>query len=519
MVRSSASNVTRVPRKSILQSELAPPVACAGGEPSRSLAARASADFRGARGYNPPMQIPGYAIQQLIGQGGVAAVYLAEQRSLGRQVVLKVLDTRAASLETVERFLNEGRIIASLNHPHIITIFDIGRSSDAVYISMEYVEGGDLKERMQQQVFAPLEALDLIANIAAALAAAHDSGIVHRDVKPGNILFRKDGTPLLGDFGIAKRLDGDPNLTMTGMFVGSPNYMAPEQSEEGPIDGRVDLYALGVIFFEMLTGTRPYQSDSVIDVILQHKQAPVPTLPHGLEQFQDLLNLMMAKARTARFRDAHALIHFVDHLRDIERRRLAALLAAHPDIERTDEHAQAPTPARSGQRLRPLQWLLLGLLMACVAGWAVLLGIERRLAPEVVPRVVAATVPNVTAEPMRVADANTDQIAEALRWLGHHSLDEFRLTDPPRDNAYYYFSRLLQLQPDSVAGRAGLADVAARYALLAGRAIADDHFEQARSYVAIGLQIDGHNQNLLDLRELAAHNSVSFWAALRSLFR
>ena len=137
MVRSSASNVTRVPRKSILPSELAPAVACAGGEPSRSPATRASADFRGARGYNPPMQIPGYAIQQLIGQGGVATVYLAEQRSLGRQVVLKVLDTSAASLETVERFLNEGRIIASLNHPHIITIFDIGRSSDAVYISME----------------------------------------------------------------------------------------------------------------------------------------------------------------------------------------------------------------------------------------------------------------------------------------------------------------------------------------------------------------------------------------------
>jgi serine/threonine-protein kinase PpkA len=232
------------------------------------------------------MEIPGYDIQRCIGQGGMATAYLATQTSLDRQIVLKVLDTSDTdSAVTVERFLNEGRIVASLQHPNIITTYDIGTAGTDVYISMEFVDGGDLKQRLRQEIFAPAEAISLITKIAAALGAAHAKGIVHRDVKPGNILFREDGTPLLSDFGIAKRLTGDADLTSTGIFVGSPNYMAPEQSDIGPIDGRADIYALGVIFFKMLSGKRPYTSDSVIDVILMHKKDPVPALPAGLEGY------------------------------------------------------------------------------------------------------------------------------------------------------------------------------------------------------------------------------------------
>ncbi len=262
------------------------------------------------------MEIPGYDIERQIGQGGMATAYLAEQRSLGRKVVLKVLDQKVRDTpETVERFLNEGRIIAELNHPHIITIYDIGQSGNDVYISMEYVEGGDLKQRLQKRVFAPIEACDVVEKIASGLSVAHEHGIIHRDVKPGNILFRADGTPLLSDFGIAKRLSNDSDLTSTGMFLGSPNYMAPEQSEAGPIDGRADIYSLGVIFYEMVSGERAYTAESVIDVIVMHKKAPIPTLPEGLEQFQELLNLMMAKNRRERFRDTASLLHFMKEMR------------------------------------------------------------------------------------------------------------------------------------------------------------------------------------------------------------
>lgn len=469
------------------------------------------------------MEIPGYAIQEQIGQGGMAAVYRAVQESLGREVVLKVLDTSAASPGNIERFLNEGRLIASLKHPHIITIYDIGQSGSNVYISMEYVAGGDLKERMQNHVFAPLEALDLIAAIASALAAAHDSGIVHRDVKPGNILFRRDGTPLLSDFGIAKRLDADPNLTMAGMFIGSPNYMAPEQSEDGPLDGRADLYALGVILYEMLTGKRPYQADSVVEVIMLHKTAPVPRLPHGLEQFQPLLERMMAKSRNGRFRDAHVLIEHLERVRASERARIEALFAAHPDIERTDQFARRETPARRWPALRPLHWLLLVLLVLCLAGWGALFAVERGLRTVAVPRAVPADVPpslpQPPAAPLDTAGADRAQVAAALAWLGQHSLDQYRLVEPPRDNAYYYFSRLLQLEPESATARAGLAEIAARYALLAERALAADRLDQAQAYVALGLQIDARNATLLQLKTLAARERQGFWAAVRSLWR
>lgn len=475
------------------------------------------------------MEIPGYEIKRLIGQGGMATVYLAEQRSLGRQAVLKILDTTSGiTPETVARFLNEGRIIASLNHPHIITIYDIGQAGDQIFISMEYVEGGDLKDRLLSKVFAPVEAIDIIEKVAAGLAAAHENGIVHRDVKPGNILFRRDGTPLLSDFGIAKRLSSDSDLTSTGMFVGSPNYMAPEQSESGPIDGRADIYSLGVILYEMLTGARAYVADSVIEVILMHKKAPVPKLPAGLEQYQDLLNLMMAKPRKDRFRDAQSLMHFLARLRRSGVVKSKAEMTARPDFDVTEERSALGIGTQTTilgvserRRLRPLQWVLVSLLVLCGIGWGVLLTIERRLEPVVRSQPLVSTHLAVRAPSEAVVPAGTapEQVAQALLWLGRHSLDDLRLTEPPRDNAYYYFSRMLQMEPGNGDARGGMQAIAARFAMLAEQAIADDRFEQARSYIGLGLQIDPANRSLSEMRDIASEAKVGFWDAVASLFR
>ncbi|MGH8579244.1 MAG: serine/threonine-protein kinase [Gammaproteobacteria bacterium] len=260
------------------------------------------------------MKIPGYRIERAIGEGGMATAYLAVQESLDRRAVLKVLKTsRQDAEEDVERFRNEARIIASLNHPHIVTIYDIGIAEGSLFISMEYVEGGDLRARIRQAVSAE-QALDIIRKIGGGLAAAHKKGIVHRDVKPGNILFRKDGEPLLTDFGIAKQLTLDHDLTSTGMFLGSPSYMAPEQSNDSDVDGRADIYSLGIILFEMLTASKPYRAESVLDLLLLHKQGPLPQLPSNLSALQPLLNLMLAKKRKDRFRDADGLLHYIAYL-------------------------------------------------------------------------------------------------------------------------------------------------------------------------------------------------------------
>lgn len=477
------------------------------------------------------LQISGYDIRHRIGEGGMATAYLAVQQSLGRQVVLKVLDTgHAESKEAVERFLNEGRIVAALNHPHIITIYDIGIAEECVYMSMEYVEGGDLRARIENQVFTPDRALDLIVKIASALEVAHRSGIVHRDVKPGNILFRRDGTPLLSDFGIAKRLTLDHDLTHTGIFLGSPNYMAPEQASAGAIDGRVDIYALGVIFYEMLTGTKPYRSDSVVDIILHHKQSPVPKLPEGLEEYQPLLELMMAKKRAERFRDCAALIHFVRQLQASGAVRTRAQMNAAPDVDVTGEHTvrQAivmPEPVRV-RRARPRVHLALVVLLVVTAtGFAGVHyverivtgeGRERALPPPVVP-VAPPVAASAAQEPVAADEPQREQVVKALAWLGQKSLEEFRLTSPPRDNAFYYFSRLGQVAPESELARRGMVQIAERFAFLAERALAHDNPAQAQDYIAIGLQVDPDNATLLALRDLARPQRRGVVESLKSL--
>ena len=176
------------------------------------------------------MKIPGYKIERLIGKGGMSTVYLAVQESLDRRVALKVLK-KFDDPKQAARFLHEGRIIASLSHRNIITIHDIGTIGDRLFIAMEYLDGRSLSERIEEGV--PLaKTLSLMEQMAACLHFVHRRGIIHRDIKPSNILFHSDGTPKLTDFGIAKQLDSDQEITHEGAALGSPYYLSPEQAEQ-----------------------------------------------------------------------------------------------------------------------------------------------------------------------------------------------------------------------------------------------------------------------------------------------
>jgi len=256
--------------------------------------------------------IPGYRVEGLIGSGGMASVYLAIQESLERPVALKVLDD-PESPEYQERFLNEGRIVASLTHANIITVHDIGVASRHLYISMEYVEGGDLRRKIRSGM-APEEAFHIVERIGSALQLAHYRGVIHRDVKPANILFRPDGTPLLADFGIAKDHHSDSGLTMDGSVVGSPYYLSPELARAQGIDGRADIYSLGIILYEMLVGEKPFKGESAVDTIFKHLNEPPPELPEELVRLQYFLDKMLAKIPSGRFPDMGALLDEVHTL-------------------------------------------------------------------------------------------------------------------------------------------------------------------------------------------------------------
>ncbi len=278
------------------------------------------------------MKIPGYQIKRTIGKGGMATIYLALRSVDDEIVALKTVgivrevdvdaDVDLMEAETqapnrdgelnvkTRRFLNEGRIIAGIQHPNIVKTYDVGATPKLMFLAMEYVAGGTLRDRMKAGLNAET-ALNTVIRIGAALNMAHSRGVVHRDVKPANILFREDGTPLLSDFGIAQDENTDLQLTATGAVVGSPLYVSPEQAGGEIVDHRTDIYSLGVVLFEMLAGRRPFDGKSAVKVLMQHLQSPVPLLPERVEIFQGLVDRMMAKEPENRYRGAGALVRDV----------------------------------------------------------------------------------------------------------------------------------------------------------------------------------------------------------------
>ncbi|MCK3865224.1 serine/threonine-protein kinase [Pseudomonas sp. B329] len=258
--------------------------------------------------------IPGYDIEGEIGEGAMASVYLATQRSLERKVALKVMAAAlAADPSFCERFLREGKTLARLSHPHTVTIHDIGNVGELYYMAMEYLPNGTLKERIAAGL-TPEQGVTLIRQIASALGYAHAQGLVHRDVKPANILFRADGTAVLSDFGIAKSLDDRTQFTQAGFAVGTPSYMSPEQARGQEIDGRADLYALGVVLYEILVGKLPYSGTDALSTALAHLTEPLPELPVHHGRYQGVLRKLLAKEPAQRYPDAAALLLALDQL-------------------------------------------------------------------------------------------------------------------------------------------------------------------------------------------------------------
>ncbi|MDY0296013.1 MAG: bifunctional serine/threonine-protein kinase/formylglycine-generating enzyme family protein [Acidobacteriota bacterium] len=241
-------------------------------------------------------EIPGYQIEKELGQGGMARVFLAKEEKLERYVALKVMALSPTQDDSMaKRFVREARTAAGLSHAGIVPVYDVGEHGGYFYIAMDYLPGGSLAGLIESGPLQPENALAIFSAIASALDYAHGKGFIHRDVKPDNILFREDGTPVLCDFGIARAVGSATRLTKTGMSVGTPHYMSPEQARGKPLDGRSDLYSLGVVLYEMLTGKVPFEAEDSVAVAIAHVQNPVPRLPDHLSKYQPLLDKLLAK--------------------------------------------------------------------------------------------------------------------------------------------------------------------------------------------------------------------------------
>lgn len=258
--------------------------------------------------------IPGYQIQKQMGQGGMATVYLAVQESFGRPVALKIMsDQLGADDVWTQRFMHEARVVAQLSHSNIVPVFDVGSHGGRFYISMELLKGGKLDEKMQYGLPAA-EAIRIACGVAAGLDYAGSKGFVHRDIKPDNIMFRDDGTPVILDFGIAKQKDGDSKMTKTGTIVGTTGYMSPEQAMGQELDERSDIYSLGIMLYELLTGRVPFHADSAVAVLLKHVQEAPPPLPAPLSAFQPALDKALAKKPEDRYQRASEMMLHLQEL-------------------------------------------------------------------------------------------------------------------------------------------------------------------------------------------------------------
>ena len=277
---------------------------------------RAHPDFEQRYRFGSVM-IRGHRCIRQIGSGGMCTIYLAESERAGTLVVLKVFNQVPDVSErfvSFDRFLQEYEIVAGLQHQNIVRIYDLGVADDHAYIAMEHFPAGDLRQRMKAPLL-PLTAIKFLKQIASALHAIHSVGVLHRDLKPANVMLRTDGSVCLIDFGLAKANEMEVSLTGTREIFGTPYYMSPEQGHAEEIDGRSDLYSLGVMFYEMLTGRKPYTGATAMEVIYKHKRADLPEIAPQFAGYKDLLMRLLAKSPADRFQSAGELLEAISALK------------------------------------------------------------------------------------------------------------------------------------------------------------------------------------------------------------
>jgi hypothetical protein len=291
-----------------------------------------------------------YELEELVGSGGMSAVYRAHDRLLERKVALKILHQRyGEDAEYLERFRREARAVAQLAHPNIVTVIDRGEDEERQFIVFEYIEGDDLKQLVERT--GPLPVDDVVRvglDVARALAFAHERGIVHRDVKPQNVLLNGEGHAKVTDFGIARSLDVERGVTQTGTVLGTSSYIAPEQASGQPVDERSDVYSLGVVLFELLAGEVPFPGDNFVAVAMKHVNEPAPSVlerrPDAPPRLVQLVDAMLAKEHVDR-PSMDTVVAELERVRDPTADAQATAVLPRPRVPpRRTAHRRSPWP-------------------------------------------------------------------------------------------------------------------------------------------------------------------------------
>ena len=439
------------------------------------------------------IEIPGYTLIRAIGSGGSADVYLAVQQNLNRRVALKVVKPSLTSdARFGERFKREGRIIAQLNHPHIIPVYDIGEHHNHYYMAMEYLGGGDLREQAPQLSLGEL--LQTLSQVCLALQEAHQQGFVHRDIKPANILFREPGQAVLTDFGIARQSESLTQMTVTGAMLGTPAYMSPEQINGDPLDGRTDLYALGVTLFELLTGYLPYRGETMMAVAMQHTHADVPHLPEPSAFLQPLVDHLLAKQVEQRISDARQLRDEFEKILHDNDQLGASLTSLWPDKIPAEQPRVDPASYQRPAKKKPGKARLLvgATLLAVALGTGMF--IINKPQPEQTGENQPIASDNITINEREANETSAPPLptppqTEPPPWLqtltqANNHFEQGKLVAPAGDNALALYRQVLQQDAQNTSALAGERNILTSEALDVERLIQDQSLQQASAKLA-----------------------------------
>lgn len=436
------------------------------------------------------INIPGYDIFEAIGKGGMASVFRAKQHTFDRDVALKVLHANLSDDGNFsQRFLMESMIIAKLHHSHIVHVYDVGEIYGNHYIAMEFLSGGSLHERLQQGV-ALKDIISIVQQMASALDYAHQKGIVHRDIKPDNVMFRDDGAAVLTDFGIAKDTDTDVTLTQVGSVIGTPKYMSPEQIRGANAKPVSDIYSLGVVFYQMLTGRVPYSGEDMVATAFMHINDPIPRLPPSLQRFQPVIDRMLAKQGSDRYQRGNEVVTALNRCQRNQSEENTTMegtvdlspvpnssAAGEPSAESLALEEQASKPvARLG---RWSLWGLATLLLAGILLWALLL------------------VPQGADD----IDLVQQQQMQRLLAQAEKNIADLNLKKPEHNNAYDKYQQVLSMQPQHPQALAGIQAIAQAYFELALEAKKANNWPQFKSYLDEVEQLNPSHEGWPELKQ------------------
>ena len=425
----------------------------------------------------------------------MATVYLAKEAKLERQVALKIMSSKLLSDPSfADRFLREARIVASLSHRNIVHVFDVGSHNDFNYMAMELLPGGDLKAKLKQGVQLS-DGLRYMKEVAAGLQYAGAKKFIHRDIKPENIMFGEDGTAVITDFGIARNTESQTNMTMVGSVIGTPHYMSPEQAGAEELDHRSDLYSLGVMLYELLTGQPPFQGDSAISIGVKHITEDPPPLPDEHARFQPLIDKALAKNRDERFQSGDEFIEAITALESGASASEATTILSSQEMRRRSSGSGftagtpmpgSPTVLDRGKKSLAVPLLAAGVVLAGVGGAGGYYFYSQQSDQPAVSNTPAigptGTTP-VNGGNKAPVFAGSSERTQALLDAAVKALEEGRLYKPSTNSAEFYLTTLLALDPNSAQGREKVAELFRRYLDNASAGVEKSELDQAYEFV------------------------------------